>query len=143
VATRATSLDTKSVGARHFRDRYIPPDMKDYTQIFLFGHDMLILTRVNDSAAKLFLIDTGSFDDTLSPATAKEVTKLNGDENTQVKGLNGNVKEVYRASNAKLRFLHFYQKRQDLITFDLTKISNGVGTEVSGCWDLRCWSCWT
>ena len=130
--TATTSLDTKSVGARHFRDRYIPPDMKDYTQIFLFGHDMLIPTRVNDSAAKLFLIDTGSFDDTLSPAAAKEVTKLNRDENTQVKGLNGNVKEVYRASNAKLQFSHFYQKRQDLITFDLTKISNGAGTEVSG-----------
>jgi hypothetical protein len=93
---------------------------------------MLIPTRVNDSAAKLFLIDTGSFDDTLSPAAAKEVTKLNRDEDTQVKGLNGNVKEVYRANNAKLQFSHFYQKRQDLITFDLTKISNGAGTEVSG-----------
>jgi gag-polyprotein putative aspartyl protease/Tetratricopeptide repeat len=29
TATTTTSLDTKSVGARHFRDRYIPPDMKD------------------------------------------------------------------------------------------------------------------
>jgi hypothetical protein len=27
--TATASLDTKSVGARHFRDRYIPPDMKD------------------------------------------------------------------------------------------------------------------
>lgn len=90
----ATSLDTKSVGVRHFRDRYVPPEMKDHTKIFLIGHDMLIPTRVNDSAAKLFLIDTGSFDDTLSPAAAKEVTKLSRDENTQVQGLNGSVKEV-------------------------------------------------
>jgi Tfp pilus assembly protein PilF len=130
--TAATSLDTKSVGVRHFRDRYVPPEMKNYTKIFLFGHDMLIPTRVNDSDAKLFLIDTGSFDDTLSPAAAKEVTKLSRDENTQVKGLNGNVKEVYRASDAKLQFSHFYQKRQDLVTFDLTSISNADGTEVSG-----------
>jgi tetratricopeptide (TPR) repeat protein len=127
-----TSLDTKSVGVRHFRDRYVPPEMKDYTRIFLIGHDMLIPTRVNDSAAKLFLIDTGSFDDTLSPAAAKEVTKLSRDENTQVKGLNGNVKQVYRASEVKLQFSHFYQKRQDLVTFDLTNISNATGTEVSG-----------
>jgi Tfp pilus assembly protein PilF len=126
------SLDTQSAGARHFRDRYIPPEMKDYTPIFLFGHNMLIPTRVNDSAAKLFLIDTGSFDDTLSPAAAKEVTKINRDEDTQVKGLNGSVKEVYRASNARLQFSHFYQKRQELITFDLSNISNSAGTEVSG-----------
>src|SRR5580692_654231 len=131
-AAATTSLDTKSVGVRHFRDRYVPPEMKDYTKIFLIGHDMLIPTRVNDSAAKLFLIDTGSFDDTLSPAAAKEVTKLSRDENTQVKGLNGNVKEVYRASDAKLQFSHFYQQRQDLVTFDLTSISNADGTEVSG-----------
>jgi hypothetical protein len=138
----ATSLDTKSVAVRHFRDRYVPPEMKDYTKIFLIGHDMLIPTRVNDSAAKLFLIDTGSFDDTLSPAAAKEVTKLSRDENTQVKGLNGNVKEVYRASDAKLQFSHFYQKRQDLVTFDLTSISNADGTEFRECWDSRCCSCW-
>jgi tetratricopeptide (TPR) repeat protein len=87
---------------RHFRDRYVPPEMKDYTKIFLVGRDMLIPTRVNDSDAKLFLIDTGSFDDTLSPAAAKEVTKLSRDENTQVTGLNGNVKEVYRARDAKI-----------------------------------------
>jgi hypothetical protein len=138
----ATSLDTKSVAVRHFRDRYVPPEKKDYTKIFLIGHDMLIPTRVNDSAAKLFLIDTGSFDDTLSPAAAKEVTKLSRDENTQVKGLNGNVKEVYRASDAKLQFSHFYQKRQDLVTFDLTSISNADGTEFRECWDSRCCSCW-
>jgi tetratricopeptide (TPR) repeat protein/predicted aspartyl protease len=128
----ATSLDTSSAGVRHFRDRYIPPEMKDYTRIFLFGHHMLIPTRVNGAAGKLFLIDTGSFDDTLSPATAKEVTKLNLDEKTQVKGLNGSVKQVYRASHAKLQFSHFYQDRQDLVTFDLTNISNADGTEVSG-----------
>jgi tetratricopeptide (TPR) repeat protein len=128
----ATSLDTKSVGVRHFRDRYVPPEMKNYTKIFLFGHDMLIPTRVNDSDAKLFLIDTGSFDDTLSPAAAKEVTKLSRDGETQVKGLNGNVKEVYRASNAKLQFSHFSQQRQDMVTFDLTNVSNAAGTEVSG-----------
>ena len=32
----------------------------------------------------------------------------------------------------KLQFSHFYQKRQDLVTFDLTNISNATGTEVSG-----------
>jgi predicted aspartyl protease len=131
-AAAATSLDTTAAGARHFHDRYIPPEMKDYTMIFLFGHEMLIPTHVNNSARKLFLIDTGSSNNTLSPAAAKEVTKLNRDDDTQVKGLNGSVKEVYRASNAKLQFSHFSQQGQDLLTFDLTNISNSSGTEVSG-----------
>jgi tetratricopeptide (TPR) repeat protein len=128
----ATSLETNSEGVRRLHDRYIPPEMKNYTQIFLFGHDMLIPTRVNDSASKLFLIDTGSFDDTLSPAAAKEVTKVSSDADTQVKGLNGSVKDVYRARDAKLQFSHFQQKRQGLITFDLSHMSNAAGTEISG-----------
>jgi hypothetical protein len=131
-AAAATSLDTTATGARHLHDRYIPPEMKDYTPIFLFGHAMLITTHVNNSGKKLFLIDTGSFDNTLSLAAAKEVTKLDLDDNTSVKGLNGSVKEVYRARHAKLQFSHFSQDRQDLVAFDLTNISNGAGTEVSG-----------
>ncbi len=128
----AASLDTKAGGARHFRDRYVPPEMKDYTKIFLFGHDMLIPTQVNNAKGKLFLIDTGSFDNTLSLAAAKEVTKLDLDEYTTVKGLNGSVKQVYRARHAKLQFSHFSQDRQDLVAFDLTNISDADGTEVSG-----------
>jgi tetratricopeptide (TPR) repeat protein len=127
-----TSLETETLSVRHLHDRYIPPEMKDYTKIFLFGHDMLITTHVNNSTGKLFLIDTGSFDDTLSPSAAKEVTKVNRDEDMKVKGLNGDVKEVYRASHAKLQFAHFSHDRYDLVTFDLTKISNSDGTEVSG-----------
>ncbi len=131
-AATATSLDTKAGGARHFHDRYIPREMKDYTKIFLFGHDVLIPTQVNNAKGKLFLIDTGSFDNTLSLAAAKEVTKLDLDEYTGVKGLNGSVKEVYRARHAKLQFSHLSQDRQDLVAFDLTNISDADGTEVSG-----------
>jgi hypothetical protein len=106
----ATSLDTKSMGVRHFRDRYVPPEMKDYTKIFLVGHDMLIPTQVNDSDAKLLLIDTESFDDTISPAAAKEMTKLSRDENTQVTGLNGNLKEVLSGERCENTVFAFFAK---------------------------------
>lgn len=127
-----TKLTSESGGVRHWHDRYIAPEMKDYSWIFLFGHDMLIPTHVNKSAAKLFMIDTGSFDDTLSPATAREATKIVEDSDTRVKGLSGNVKTVYRAGEVMLQFSHFREKRQDLVTFDLTNISDAEGTEVSG-----------
>jgi hypothetical protein len=48
-------------------DRYTAPEMKDYTQIFRFGHTLLIPTHVNDSAPMLFLIDTGGFDNAITP----------------------------------------------------------------------------
>ncbi|MFZ0969163.1 MAG: hypothetical protein WAN13_12890, partial [Candidatus Acidiferrales bacterium] len=38
---------------------------------------------------------------------------------------------------AKIRFGHFVQDRQDLISFDLTPISNSAGTEISGILGFR------
>ena len=130
-STGEISLDAHATGQRQLHDRYVPPEMKDYTKIFLIGHALLIPTSVNSFPSKLFLIDTGSFDNTLSVATAKEVTKISQSE-VQVKGLSGNVKNVYSASKATLVFSHFKQDREDLLTFDLTHMSDSVGTEVSG-----------
>ena len=130
-STGEISLDAHATGQRQLHDRYVPPELKDYTKIFLIGHALLIPTSVNSFPSKLFLIDTGSFDNTLSVATAKEVTKISQSE-VQVKGLSGNVKNVYSASKATLVFSHFKQDREDLLTFDLTHMSDSVGTEVSG-----------
>jgi tetratricopeptide (TPR) repeat protein len=125
------SLGSHATTQRQLHDRYIPPEMTDYSKIFLIGHALLIPTSVNSFPKELFLIDTGSFDNTLSIAMAKRVTKISQSEN-QVKGLSGDVKNVYRASKATIVFSHFKQDREDLITFDLTHISDSLGTEVSG-----------
>ena len=130
-STGEISLESHATARRQLHDRYIPPEMKDYTKILLIGHALLIPTSVNSFPPKLFLIDTGSFDNTLSVATAKEVTKISQSE-VQVKGLSGNVKNVYSASKATIVFSHFKQEREDLLTFDLTHMSDSVGTEVSG-----------
>jgi tetratricopeptide (TPR) repeat protein len=125
------SLGSHATTQRQLHDRYIPPEMKDYSKIFLIGHALLIPASVNSFPKELFLIDTGSFDNTLSVAMAKRVTKISQSEN-QVKGLSGDVKNVYRASKATIVFSHFKQDREDLITFDLTHLSDSLGTEVSG-----------
>ena len=126
------SLDSQSSQQSSWHDRYIPPEMKDYTPIFIFGHGLLIPTSVNSSPPKLFLIDTGAFDNQLSLAEAKEVTKVSTEYATEVKGMSGKVKTVYSAANATIQFSNFRQTREDLITIDLTHVSNGFGTEVSG-----------
>ena len=130
------TLESQPTSA-HLHDRYIAPEMKVYTPIFRFGHALLIGTRVNDSAPMLFLIDTGAFDNTITPEAAKQVTKISRDDNLEVKGLSGTVKDVYRAQKAHLQFAHLKDDRQDLITIDMDHSSNSLGTEIAGILGFR------
>ena len=135
---KADSAGTASKSAdavprlRQPRDRYVAPEMKGWTPVFRFGHQLLIVSAVNNSKPMLFLIDTGSQLNFLSTRAAREVGKISSDPTVHVKGLSGNVADVYRADNATLRFGHFAQKNQSIVTLDLSKISKGTGTEVSG-----------
>lgn len=114
------------------QDRYIAPEMQSYTRVFRFGHMLLVPTAIDDVQGKLFLIDSGALMNDITPAAAREITKVHGDSNTIVKGLSGSVKNVYRADKAILQFGHLRQENQDLVAFDLTHISDHVGTEISG-----------
>ena len=127
-----SSTESDPAAEPHFYDQYIAPEMKSYTPILRFGHDLLIPTRVNDSLPRLFLIDSGGFDDSISPTLAREVTKVSGDWDTKVKGLSGAVDKVYRADTVKIQFSHFRHERENLVSFDTSKISNDTGTEVAG-----------
>jgi hypothetical protein len=93
---------------------------------------LLVPTSIGDVPEKLFLLDSGAFTNFITPAAAREVTKVREDYRIQVKGLSGSVKNVYVADKAVLRFGHLKEENQGLIAFDLTHTSNNVGTEVSG-----------
>jgi len=114
------------------QDRYIAPEMKSYTQLYRFGHNLLVPTLIGDAPVKLFLLDTGALGNFISPNAAEEVTKVHGDPRTIVKGISGSVKNVYRADKAVIQFGHLRQENQDLIAIDLTHVSDRTGTEVSG-----------
>jgi predicted aspartyl protease len=113
-------------------DRYIAPEMKSYSQVYRFGHALLVPTRIGDAPGKLFLLDTGSFSNLITPAAASEVTKVHGDSRIVVKGISGSVKDVYRADRAVIQFGHLRQENQDLPAFDLKSTSDRISTEVSG-----------
>jgi predicted aspartyl protease len=130
--TEAASLDSGSRPDLHYLDRYIAPEMRDYTPVFRFGHMLLIPTMLNDSVSKLFLIDTGAAMNTVSPDAAREVTKVSGDSRMTVKGLSGSVKNVYRGDELTLTFAHLRQQNQDIVAFDTKNQSDSVGTELSG-----------
>jgi len=118
-------------------DAYTASEMKSYTKVFRFGHQLLIPTRIGDSPPKLFLIDTGAFSNMIDPAAAREVTKVHADQNTVVKGVSGSVKKVYSADKAILIFGHLHQENQDLVSFDMSRFSHGIGTEISGTLGFR------
>jgi len=114
------------------RNRWIPPPFAAYQRVFRFGHMLLIPGHINNSPERLFLIDTGSWDNTISPAAAKGFTKIHRDSDMIVKGLNGRVNKVYTAEDVTLTFGHFQQKRDDLTALDMTRLSNDLGVEISG-----------
>jgi tetratricopeptide (TPR) repeat protein len=114
------------------QDRYVAPEMKSYTPIYRFGHMLLVPTAIGQIPGKLFLLDSGAFTNHITPAAAREVTKVHGDSDTIIKGLSGNVKKVYTADKAILQFGHLRQENQDMVAFDFTRISDNIGTEISG-----------
>ena len=126
------ALEAPGVGVPEYHDRYIAPEMKSYSTILRFGHLLLIPTRIGEAPPKLFLIDTGAFGNTISPAAAKEVTKISSDYDTEVKGLSGKVKDVFRTGDVTLTFGHLRQRNQDMVAFDTTTLSESAGTEISG-----------
>jgi tetratricopeptide (TPR) repeat protein len=126
------ALESRSSGSSGFHDRYVAPEMKMFTPVYRIGHQLLIPTIINDLPAKLFIIDTGAFANTINPAAAREVTKVSSDSQLSVKGLSGTVKDVFRANELTLQFGYLRQKNLDIVAFDTTHISDSVGTEVSG-----------
>lgn len=114
------------------RDRYIAPEMANWTKVFRFGHSILVPTSVNDSKAMLFGLDTGAFSNLLSVRAGRKVSRVNAEEHMGVHGVNGAVDKVYSSEQATLRFGHFQQSNLGIITLDLSNISRHTGTEVSG-----------
>jgi tetratricopeptide (TPR) repeat protein len=113
------------------QDRYIAPEMQSYTQVFRFGHDLLVPTSIGDVPPRLFLLDSGAMDNIISLSAAREVTKVRSSA-TELKGLSGNVKNVYSAKNVELSFGHVRHPDTNVLSFDTKPLSDDVGTEISG-----------
>ena len=128
---KSTSEKNPAPGAEP-QDRYIAPEMQSYTHILRFGHYLLIPTSIGNVPSKLFLMDTGATMNVISPAAAREVTKVHGDSDMIVKGISGKVNDVFSANRAVLVFGRLRQENQEMTAFDTKRLSDGIGTEISG-----------
>jgi tetratricopeptide (TPR) repeat protein len=73
------------------KDRYIAPEMANWTRVFRFGHMLLIPTIVSDSKPMLFLLDTGAVGSVLSLHAAQLVSKVHSENRVHLRGLSGAV----------------------------------------------------
>jgi hypothetical protein len=63
---------------------------------------------------------------------AAEVSKLNRDDRTAIRGLSGKVGDVYQTGNVVLEFAGFTQKNLGMTAIDTWELSHRLGTEISG-----------
>ncbi len=115
-----------------FHDRYVAPEMKDWTMIWRDGHDLVLPVSIGGARDKLFIVDTGSSLMSISPAAAREVTKVHGDFDTHVLGLSGEVNHVYQTQQFLVTFSHVRLHVDSMTAMDTKNISEDEGFEVSG-----------
>jgi tetratricopeptide (TPR) repeat protein len=114
-------------------DRYIAPEMKDWTSVFRIGHELMLPVSLNHKVTKLFILDTGSSTTCIAPAAAREVTKIHPTSYlVSVKGISGTVKDTYLADNLTFYFANLGQPAEQTLSFDLSSIGRSTGMEISG-----------
>jgi hypothetical protein len=122
----------QAAGASGPHDRYIAPEMQKWTKVYRIGHDIIVPTSLNNKTMRLFIVDTGAFRTSISPAAAREVTKVHSDSDRQVKGISGNVQNVYSGDKVIVHFAGLQQESYDMLSFDTSGLSRHLGTEISG-----------
>ena len=113
-------------------DQYIAPEMKDWTRIFRWGHDLIVPTVIGDAPTKLFILDTGAQSSMISPAAAREVSHVTGNTSMEVHGIGGQVKKVMEAESVAIMFAHVKQVTHDMLAYDSGFMRTGAGVEISG-----------
>jgi predicted aspartyl protease len=129
----STSGDAAKTGIqRGPHDRYVAPEMKDWTSVYRIGHMLLVPASLNSSGVRLFILDTGASTTTISPTVAREVTKVHSDSNVRVRGISGDVDKVYSADKITFKFANLSQEVHDVVAIDFSDLSKNEGMEISG-----------
>ena len=114
------------------RDRYTPPEFKDWTHVIRIGHQILLPAAFKPGTPPHFLImDTGASRSVLSPAMAQEAGKLHS-SGAHLVGISGAAKTVFQIDPAQLRVANLQLPAQGFFAYDLTSISHNNGFETSG-----------
>jgi hypothetical protein len=131
IALNTTGEGVGSTAQRGVRDRYIAPEMKDWTKIYRMEHELIFPTRIGSGPTKLFIMDSGASRGLISQEAAREITGVSNGR-TQVRGINGNVTTVYRTADVTIQFAGVRQANQVMSAIDTSDISKRAGVEITG-----------
>ncbi len=113
-------------------DRTVPPGEESFTPVWRFGHHLYISTVLNRKNVGLFLLDTGASISNIDSTFGRMSTKLHGDEFTRVRGISGQVKQVFEADKAELAFARFRQSNLGITAFNLNNSPRHQEVRMSG-----------
>jgi tetratricopeptide (TPR) repeat protein len=114
------------------QNRYIAPSMASWTKVFRSYSDLVIPVRLDKGPIKLFIVDTGSALNLISPQAASEVVKVMKGADVDLFGISGKVAKAYTTMPLTLVFGGMSQPTSGLTALDMNRISNGAGIELSG-----------
>ena len=109
----------------------LPRQAEDFTQAFTFGHFLLVPTEVGNKASGLFVIDSGSNTNTISPELARLMPEMRA-FNSPMSGASGVVNSAFIADDATLHFAKVSHGGERISTVDLHSVSKDLGIEISG-----------
>jgi predicted aspartyl protease len=113
-------------------DRYTAPEMKDYTQIYHVGHDLILPTALNGEKVKLFVPDAATSATNLSPGVVMDAGKFHEDKSMEHPGPDGKAARVFVADEVSFNFAHVAQKLNGVVSSDTSWASKADGMEISG-----------
>lgn len=134
AATGGAALDTGvSIASDAPRDAYRDPSMKDWDRVWRSGHDLIIPVQLKQNGPwKLFLLDTGSAMDLISPDAAREVSKVSNGSWINVSGVSGEVKKTWTTGPMTLHFSNLGAPSNGLLAIDTSRLGKSTGVEISG-----------
>jgi hypothetical protein len=130
VATLKTdsSVDRMADGA-NLHDRFMAPEMKDYSQIYRFGNSLVLPAALNGTDVRLFLLNLGARETNVTPDVAKKISKVHEQE----MGFGpGPAQKVLVADEITFNFAHLSQKVNGVVSVDTSWLSRIAGTEITG-----------
>jgi len=130
-APGAAAAPTAPVASGPF-DRFIAPDMKDYTQFYHVGHDLILPAALNGDKVKLFIADASTDVTNISASAALDVAKVHEDKTMEHPGPGGRTEKIFVADEITFNFAHVSQKLNGVVSFNTSSASKAAGMEIAG-----------
>jgi len=127
----SAQMDANDPDALKFHDRYLAPELSNWTQMYLFGGMLTIPARVNDSPLQLFAVSTSNYLNDISLDFAKKWTNFQGNTSGKVYSTDGKI-DTHWTEPVTLEFADKYFTSMAEPSFDVKRETDRLGIEIYG-----------